>query len=1071
MFKKGNLKLFRNVPVRRVNLPMTDQPADQINLQSDALAVRPSGTGKDVLTRKPQRQHILTVAVEDWFQVGSFGRLIEQEQWYRFETRIERNTQRTFELLDEYDAKATFFVLGWVAEQMPELVAEITARGHEVASLGYHHRTIKGVSRDEFREDLLRAQEAIESASGQKLLGYRIADQWLGPKDLWVLDVLSEEGYAYDSSVLPMFNRFSDEAYRRFVHRQSTPFGSILEVPPSSTRFMGCCLPIAGGNWFRQLPHTLLKKAVKNWDEKNADPFVMYFHIWELDPDQPRISAADRLSKIRHYRNLDKMQWVLEDHLAKYSFGSVADRLGLETPAVDRVKGQGSRVEGCVGNGSPTTSSKPVSLVPRPSTLVPVSIVIPCYNEEASLPYLGRTLDKLEAELSDRYEPQFILVDDRSADSAWEIMQSVFGSKPNFKLVRHEENSGVSAAILTGIRSSDTELVCSMDCDCSYDPLEFSRMLPLMTDDVDLVTASPYHPEGRVKNVPGWRLLLSKGLSTIYRIVLPQKLHTWTSCFRVYRKSAIEKLSLHEAGFLGTAELVGQLSLNGSKIVEHPATLEVRIFGESKMKTFHTIAGHLRLVQQLVKQRWGGTSNIQHRTPNIEVATSHVVSGTAETAIAQSKVADSDHQTPIAKPEKQGSRTMSDNQIQLPSDQNATGRTLGAEELENVAAALRSGTLTSTKGTFVKQFEENFASQLGSRFGHACSSGTAAIHTAIAAINPEPGDEIITTSITDMGALTPIIYQGAIPVFADVDPKTYNVTAKTIEARISEKTKAIIVTHLFGNPCEMRAIMEVANAHNLPVIEDCAQAFLTSYNDDYVGTLGTIGCFSLQQGKHITTGEGGVVVSDDEELARRMFLFINKAWGYGDANADHYFVAPNYRMSELQGAVALAQLGKLEGVVDSRVRTADALTSQLRGLAGVATPAVTDGAVHTYWKYCLRVDESVIEGGAVGLGAKLREKGIACAPRYIQKPAFSCQVFRDQVTFGESRWPFTLARPEAVDYDESLFPGTYESLRDVLVLPWNEVYSQEHIDYIAEAVRSAGEELARSATETPSLKI
>lgn len=1061
MFKKGNLKLFRNVPVRRVNPPMTDQPADQINLQSDALAVGPSGTGKNVLTRKSQRQHILTVAVEDWFQVGSFGRLIEQEQWYRFETRIERNTQRTFELLDEYDAKATFFVLGWVAEQMPELVAEITARGHEVASLGYHHRTIKGVSRDEFREDLLRAQEAIESASGQKLLGYRIADQWLTPKDLWVLDVLAEEGYAYDSSILPMLNRFSDEAYRRFVHRQSTPFGSILEVPPSSTRFMGCCLPIAGGNWFRQLPHTLLKKAVQNWDEQYADPFVMYFHIWELDPDQPRISAADRLSRIRHYRNLDKMQWVMEDHLAKYNFGTVADRLGLETPDVERVTSPVAKVESCDVRTTPTPESKPSALDSRPSALQPVSIVIPCYNEEASLPYLGRTLDKLDAELSDRYEAKFILVDDRSSDSTWEIMNSVFGDKPNFKLVQHEQNSGVSAAILTGIRNSDTKLVCSMDCDCSYDPLEFSRMLPLMTDDVDLVTASPYHPEGRVKNVPGWRLLLSKGLSTIYRIVLPQKLHTWTSCFRVYRKSAIEKLSLHEAGFLGTAELVGQLSLNDSTIVEHPATLEVRIFGESKMKTFHTIAGHLRLVKQLVKQRWGGTSNTQHRTSNIEVSTSQVVVGTADSTIAQVN----SHE-PIAIPEKQGKQTMSDHQIQLPSDQNSTGRTLGAEELENVAAALRSGTLTSTKGTFVKQFEENFASQLGSRFGHACSSGTAAIHTAIAAINPEPGDEIITTSITDMGALTPIIYQGAIPVFADVDPKTYNVTAKTIEARISDKTKAIIVTHLFGNPCEMRAIMEVANAHNLPVIEDCAQAFLTSYNDDYVGTLGTIGCFSLQQGKHITTGEGGVVTTDNEQLARRMFLFINKAWGYGDANADHYFVAPNYRMSELQGAVALAQLGKLEWVVDSRVRTADALTGQLRGLTGVETPAVTDGAVHTYWKYCLRVDESVIDGGAVGLGAKLREKGIACAPRYIQKPAFSCQVFRDQVTFGESRWPFTLARPEAVNYDESLFPGTFESLRDVLVLPWNELYTQEHIDYIAEAVRSSAAELVTSASET-----
>ena len=405
---------------------------------------------------------------------------------------------------------------------------------------------------------------------------------------------------------------------------------------------------------------------------------------------------------------------------------------------------------------------------------------------------------------------------------------------------------------------------------------------------------------------------------------------------------------------------------------------------------------------------------------------------------------------------------MSDSHIQLPSDQNASGRTLGAEELENLAAALRSGTLTSTKGTFVKQFEQDFASMLGSRHGHACSSGTAAIHTAVAAIDPQPGDEIITTSITDMGALTPIVYQGGIPVFADVDPHTYNVTAKTIEARLSRRTKAIIVTHLFGNPCEMREIMELANAHNLPVIEDCAQAFLTSYNDSYVGTQGTIGCFSLQQGKHITTGEGGVVVTDDENLARRMFLFINKAWGYGDSNPDHYFLAPNYRMSELQGAVALAQLQKLEWVVASRVRTADALTSSLRGLSGIETPRVTEGAVHTYWKYCLRVDESVIEGGAVGLGAKLREKGIACAPRYIQKPAFECQVFRDQVTFGNSQWPFPLARPEAVDYDESLFTGTWEALRDVLVLPWNETYVEQHVDYIAESIRTAVAELTKT---------
>ena len=410
------------------------------------------------------------------------------------------------------------------------------------------------------------------------------------------------------------------------------------------------------------------------------------------------------------------------------------------------------------------------------------------------------------------------------------------------------------------------------------------------------------------------------------------------------------------------------------------------------------------------------------------------------------------------------SDTSSRNFLSLPSDQDSTGRTFGPEELEHIAAVLRSGTLTSTKGNYTKNFEQGFAKLVGSKFGHACSSGTSAIHCAIAALDLEPGDEVITTSITDMGALAPILYQGCIPVFADVDPQTYNLTARSIEARLSPKTKAIVVTHLFGNPCDMNAIMALANAHQIPVIEDCAQSFLTSYGDRYVGTIGAIGCFSLQQGKHITTGEGGVCVTDDEKLARRIFLFINKGWGYGDKNADHYFLAPNYRMSELQGACALGQLPKLEGVVTSRVRTATALTSALQGVRGIETPRVTDGGVHVYWKYCVRVDESVIEGGAVGLAQALKDKGVTCVPRYIQKPAFRCQVFRDQVTFGTSRWPFTLARPDAVDYSEEKFPGTFNALQHILVLPWNEKYTQEHVDYIAEAVREAVAQCTKPTT-------
>jgi perosamine synthetase len=397
--------------------------------------------------------------------------------------------------------------------------------------------------------------------------------------------------------------------------------------------------------------------------------------------------------------------------------------------------------------------------------------------------------------------------------------------------------------------------------------------------------------------------------------------------------------------------------------------------------------------------------------------------------------------------------------MNLPNDQDASGRNFGREELAAVSRALESGTLTSTKGTFVRAFEKRFAEMIGVAHAFACSSGTAAIHTAIAAVNPNPGDEFITTPVTDMGALTPILYQGAIPVFADIDSATFNVTARTIRERASIRTKGIIATHLFGNPCEMDDIVDLAASLNVPIIEDCAQAFLACHRDKYVGTIGTIGCFSLQQGKHITTGEGGIVVTNDDALARKMFLFINKAWGYGDPSPDHYSLALNYRMSELQGAVALAQLDKLEAVVDRRVALARALSRRLVGEPGILLPTPSPLARHTYWKYCLRVDESIIDGGAVGLARLLKEQQVFAVPRYIQKPAFACEIFRDQRTFGDSRYPFTLARPEAVDYAPHRFEGTYRALDQILVVPWNDRFTDEHVEYIAASIANAVERL------------
>lgn len=398
--------------------------------------------------------------------------------------------------------------------------------------------------------------------------------------------------------------------------------------------------------------------------------------------------------------------------------------------------------------------------------------------------------------------------------------------------------------------------------------------------------------------------------------------------------------------------------------------------------------------------------------------------------------------------------------VSLPNDQESSGRTFGNEELGLLEDVIRSGTLTSTKGSMVRRLEGRFAELLGSTHVRGCSSGTTAVHAAVVAVDPEPGDEIVTTGITDMGALSPILYQTAIPVFADVDPSTGNVTAESVDRVLSDRTRAIVVTHLFGNPADMDGIMAVASRRGIPVIEDCAQAYLAGTGGRKVGTIGDVGCFSLQQGKHITSGEGGLVVTDDEGLARRIRLWIDKAWPYGEPSPDHEFLALNGRLTELQGAVALAQMDRLESGVATRIELAEALGRSLEELPGVAVPRAAEGSRHVFWRYPLLIDPSVVEGGPVGVASDLREFGIGSAPRYIQKPAFSCRVFAEQRTFGDSRFPFSLARPEALDYDPGRFPGTFRYLEQVLVLPWNERFERHHVDAVAEAITQSV--LARS---------
>ena len=548
----------------------------------------------------PRRSHVLTIAVEDYFQAAALRGAVTPRQWSRFERRVERNTRAALDLLEATGSRATFFVVGWIADQLPELVREIVRRGHEVASKGYHHRAIREMTPEQFREDLVRSREAIERAGGRQVLGYRIARDSFGLEDLWALDVLAQEGFAYDSSIYPRLRSLGSEGWRSTPFQHKSGDRVLWEVPLTSLHVAGLFFPFAGGAYFRQLPHGMATAVLRRWNRRREAPFVLHFHVWELDTDLPEITAAGRISTVRQHRNLREMPARLQEHLREYRFVGIAEHLGL------------TQGEVTVPARVPAPEVVPATTLAAHERL-PVTVVVPCYNEELVLPYLSNTLEDVKRNLAGAYDLRFLFVDDGSTDETWSQLERIFGSRPDCSLWKQPRNMGVAAAIMAGIREAKTEVVCSIDCDCTYDPMQLQGMLPLLDDDVALVTASPYHPLGGVMNVPPWRLFLSRGLSRLYRRVLGQKLATFTSCFRVYRRSAMLDLELEEGGFLGVAEMIGLLSMKRARIAEQPAVLEVRMLGRSKMKIVRTIFGHLGLLARFaslrLKRRWSAPAS------------------------------------------------------------------------------------------------------------------------------------------------------------------------------------------------------------------------------------------------------------------------------------------------------------------------------------------------------------------------------------------------------------------------------------------------------------------------------
>jgi dTDP-4-amino-4,6-dideoxygalactose transaminase/predicted dehydrogenase len=399
------------------------------------------------------------------------------------------------------------------------------------------------------------------------------------------------------------------------------------------------------------------------------------------------------------------------------------------------------------------------------------------------------------------------------------------------------------------------------------------------------------------------------------------------------------------------------------------------------------------------------------------------------------------------------------------------GRTpFGAEELKLVRQALQSQHLCCIDGRMVPALEREFAIAYDVPYGVASTSGTAAIHVALGALDLNPGSEIITAPITDLGTVIPILSQNCIPVFADID-HTFNMDPEDVERKITPQTKAILIVHLFGNPCDMDAMVDIAKRHGLPLIEDCSQAHMTEYKGRYVGTIGDIGCFSFQQSKHMTTGDGGMTITANRSYYERMKLFADKGYarkGYG--SRAYLFHAPNYRMTELVGAVGLAQLKKVRAVVDKRHELGEFMSKALSSIPGVTPAPCTPGGHHSYWMYPIGVHGVDINR----LAEDLRANKVYTLPGYTGKPIYLCsESLTAKKTYGDSQWPFTgpwVAKN--YEYNEGLCPRAEKDLGELLVLPWDESWTKEDVERVVGVLGNTLKNLttgrpARSISQVP----
>lgn len=386
------------------------------------------------------------------------------------------------------------------------------------------------------------------------------------------------------------------------------------------------------------------------------------------------------------------------------------------------------------------------------------------------------------------------------------------------------------------------------------------------------------------------------------------------------------------------------------------------------------------------------------------------------------------------------------------------GARWGDAERERLNAMLGQDSLFYWKGPQTTAFVEAFRRICPAKHVMPCSSGTAALHIAVAAAGIGPGDEVITSPITDIGTVIGTLYQQGVPVFADLGPSTYNLDPADVERRVTAKTKAIIAVHLCGNPCDLNALKDIADRHGLILIEDCAQAWGARYRGQPVGTVGHVACWSLQNSKHVTCGDGGVVASNDDRLGPLLQRFGDKGLDRTLGGLFESF-APNYRMTEPQAAVAAAQLSRLEAIVARRAMLGERLSRGIEAIKEVRAHGVDGRDRCAFWFYFLRLVPERLRCDRAQFVKALAAEGVEAGAGYIPVPLHRNPVFQKHGFFA-GRWPVKEMGLTSMDYSRHQTPEAESILSTGVRLTLHEGMDEAYIDGAVEALRKVARHYA-----------